>query len=139
MRLSAGQPLTAHVRAVMRSNRRRDTQPELALRRALHASGHRYRVDHAVQAGARRVRIDIAFPRRKIAVFVDGCFWHGCPEHSAPPKTNPGYWGPKIARNIERDKEHDKRLLAAGWTIVRVWAHEPTAAAADRIASLVAG
>ncbi len=91
-----------------------------------------------VPTAGRSPRPDVVFTRRRVAVFVDGCFWHGCPEHAAPPKKNSHYWGPKIARNIERDKEHDERLQAAGWTVVRLWAHEPTAAAADRVASLLA-
>ncbi len=124
--------------ANLRSIRRRDTGPERALRSELHRRGLRFRVDMPVPTAGRSPRPDVVFTRRRVAVFVDGCFWHGCPEHAAPPKKNSHYWGPKIARNIERDKEHDERLQAAGWTVVRLWAHEPTAAAADRVASLLA-
>src|SRR4051812_34004925 len=80
----------------MQSNRRRDTLPELRLRSALHSRGYRFRVDYRVDIGGRRPRPDIAFTRLKLAVFVDGCFWHCCPEHGRPPLSNKGYWGPKL-------------------------------------------
>jgi len=119
----------------MRANRRRDTAPERAIRSELHRRGLRFRVDLRVPvADGRSPRPDIVFTRRRVAVFVDGCFWHGCREHSQPPRQNSGYWGPKIARNIERDREHDQRLASEGWTVIRVWEHEDVRAAADRIA-----
>lgn len=109
----------------MRSIRRRDTRPERLLRSELHRRGFRFRVDFPipVQEG-RSPRADIVFPRQKLAVFVDGCFWHGCTVHSKPPKQNSGYWGPKIARNIERDEETNARLAANGWKVLRLWEHE---------------
>lgn len=111
--------------ATMKANRRRDTKPELALRRLLHAAGYRYRVDYRIDLpGGSRVRPDIVFTKRKVAVFVDGCFWHGCPEHGTRPKTNQGYWGPKLARNVERDRHNTQHLESAGWTVVHVWEHE---------------
>lgn len=109
----------------MRANRRKDTKPELALRRALHAQGCRYRKDYRIDLAGARVRPDIAFPARHIAVFVDGCFWHACPEHGTQPAANTWYWQPKLARNVERDRAADAALAAAGWRVIRVWEHEP--------------
>lgn len=111
-------------RKSMRGNKRRDTKPERALRTLLHAAGLRYRVDRAPLPGVRR-RADVVFGPARVAVFVDGCFWHGCPEHYRPPKTNDGYWSPKIARNIERDREIDAALAEAGWLVHRFWEHDP--------------
>jgi DNA mismatch endonuclease (patch repair protein) len=122
----------------MRGITRRDTKPERALRSALHRRGLRFRVDFPISVEGRSPRPDIVFTRRRVAVFVDGCFWHGCREHSSPPKQNSTYWGPKISRNIERDREHDERLAAAGWTVVRVWEHEDTIGACERIIAAVA-
>src|ERR1700720_953884 len=112
--------------ANMRANRRTDTKPELALRHALHRMGYRYPKDYrlALDSG-RRVRPDIAFTARKVAVFVDGCFWHACPEHGSKPRANEWYWGPKLIRNVERDRVNDAALILAGWTVVRLWEHVP--------------
>ena len=110
--------------ANMRANRRTDTKPELALRRALHKLGYRYRKDYRLDLDGRRVRPDIAFTARRVAVFVDGCFWHACPEHGSKPRANDWYWTPKLARNVERDRVADQTLAAAGWQVVRVWEHE---------------
>jgi len=94
----------------------------------------RFRVDFPVPVvEGRSPRPDVAFTRRRLAVFVDGCFWHGCLEHSSPPKQNDGYWGPKIARNIERDREQDARLALSEWDVIRVWEHDDLVEAADRI------
>jgi DNA mismatch endonuclease, patch repair protein len=110
----------------MRANRRTDTKPELALRRALHQLGYRYRKDYRLDLdGGRRVRPDIAFTGRKVAVFVDGCFWHACPEHGSKPRSNEWYWGPKLIRNVERDRADDAALTLAGWSVVRLWEHVP--------------
>lgn len=119
----------------MVANRGRDITPELAVRRLLHAAGLRYRVDYAPLGGRRRA--DIVFTRRRIAVFIDGCFWHGCPEHATAPKTNAGYWGPKLERNTVRDRETDASLLDAGWLVLRFWEHEPATAVADEILHVV--
>jgi DNA mismatch endonuclease (patch repair protein) len=113
----------------MRANRRTDTKPEMALRRALHRQGLRYRKDYRLDLEGTRVRPDIAFTARRVAVFVDGCFWHVCPEHGTKPAANTWYWGPKLTRNVERDRAADAALVAAGWRVVRVWEHEPLAAA----------
>ncbi len=110
----------------MRAIRRANTKPELALRRALHRRGYRFRKDLRLDlAGGTRVRPDIAFTARRVAVFVDGCFWHACPEHGGKPSVNQAYWGPKLQRNVERDRAADAALAAAGWRVVRVWEHVP--------------
>lgn len=117
----------------------RDTEPELALRRELHRLGLRYRLERQVVPGTRR-RVDIAFGPAKVAVLVDGCFWHGCPDHGTlPAETNRDFWEDKIARNRERDRDTDQRLEAAGWEVIRVWEHEPPDQAADRVAQIVRG
>jgi len=107
----------------MAAIKRADTKPELALRSALHARGRRYRKDLRLDLGAVKPRPDIVFTRARVAVFVDGCFWHCCPEHSKPPSQNTGYWVPKLARNVERDRLYDSALTDAGWTVVRIWEH----------------
>jgi DNA mismatch endonuclease (patch repair protein) len=122
----------------MRSNQRRDTGPERAVRSAAHAAGLRYRVDFGVKpSSGRKIRPDLVFPRRKVAVFVDGCFWHGCPKHGTLPATNRSYWKPKIAENRARDRRHTAALEADGWTVVRVWEHEAPAAAVEKIKKAV--
>ncbi|MGH3443713.1 MAG: very short patch repair endonuclease [Nitriliruptorales bacterium] len=127
---------SAAIRRTMTSTRGRDTRPERAVRSAVHRLGLRYRVDHPPLPELRR-RADMVFPRARVAVFVDGCSWHGCPEHGAVPATNRSYWSDKIARNRERDGDTDTRLLDAGWEPVRVWEHEDPERAAARIARLV--
>ncbi|MFT4086446.1 MAG: very short patch repair endonuclease [Gordonia sp. (in: high G+C Gram-positive bacteria)] len=124
------------VRKSMKANRSRDTGPELRLRSELHRRGLRYFVDRAPIKGVRR-RADVVFPRRKIAVFVDGCFWHGCPEHHTVSKTNADYWKSKVERNRIRDRETDEILRAAGWTVLRSWEHEDASAVADRVEAVV--
>lgn len=119
---------SVQVSARMSRAARRETAPELALRRALHAAGHRYRVVHPVP-GNRRRTIDIAFPKARVAVFVDGCFWHGCPEHGTRPRANGQWWIAKLEANRARDADTDRKLRAAGWQVVRVWEHEDVQAA----------
>lgn len=114
----------------MRANKSRDTKPELALRRLLHSQGLRYRVGLRIDLPSRRVRPDIVFSRRRVAVFVDGCYWHGCPSHGRMPSDPTGYWHQKIARNRERDELVNRALHRAGWTVVRVWEHVPAEQAA---------
>ena len=141
LRIKRAQPggwaSTSAAASIMRANIRRDTTPELSVRRLLHAAGLRYRVDHAPLASQRRRRADIVFTRRRIAVFIDGCFWHGCPEHFVPPKANSDYWGPKIARNRERDSETSAALEHEGWTVLRFWEHEDPREVALSIADAV--
>jgi DNA mismatch endonuclease (patch repair protein) len=128
-------PASAGRSANMKANRRTDTKPELALRAALHAKGYRYRKDFRLDLPLRRVRPDIAFTRRKVAVFVDGCFWHACPDHGSKPKNNDWYWSPKLARNVERDRAADDALAQAGWTVIRLWEHVPLE---DAVAAVIA-
>ena len=116
----------------MRCNRNRDTRPELAVRSAVHALGLRYRVAARPIAGVRR-SADLVFRRRRVAVFVDGCYWHGCPDHFVLPRTNVDYWSAKIGRNRARDAETDALLAEAGWTVIRVWEHEDPRQGADRV------
>lgn len=126
--------------ANMRAIRRTNTKPELALRSALHRRGYRFRKDHRLDLNdGVRVRPDIAFTARKVAVFVDGCFWHVCPEHGRDPAVNEWYWAPKLRRNIERDRAADAALAAAGWLVVRVWEHESLAAAVDAVTAALGG
>ena len=108
----------------MQANRARDTGPELAVRKLLHAAGLRYRVAIQPLAGVRR-RADIVFPARRVAVFIDGCFWHGCPEHGRKEfHRNAAYWTDKIAGNRARDLETNDLLSEAGWHVLRFWEHE---------------
>lgn len=125
----ATDPVTS---ARMSRQRRRDTAPEVALRRELHRRGARFFVDRAPLPGLRR-RADLVFPRRRVAVYVDGCFWHRCPVHATDPKNNAEWWAAKLAGNVSRDRDTDARLAAAGWTVVRVWEHEDPLVAADRV------
>jgi DNA mismatch endonuclease (patch repair protein) len=127
-------PSSPAARRKMLSNRRRDTTPELALRSALHRRGLRFRVDFPVSAGGRSVRPDIVFTRDRLAVYIDGCFWHGCPEHATQPKANAEYWGPKLRANIARDRRATAALEESGWTVLRVWEHVPVE---DAVAAVV--
>ncbi|MAQ19307.1 MAG: very short patch repair endonuclease [Sandaracinus sp.] len=120
----------------MRSVRQKGTSPEVLLRRELHSRGLRYRVQVALLSKPRRVA-DIVFRGPRIAVFVDGCFWHGCPEHATWPKKNAEFWRDKILTNRERDDDTNARLRAEGWEVIRVWSHEDAVDAADRVEALV--
>lgn len=120
------------VRRSMQSNRRRDTGPEISVRRLVHAAGLRYRVDRRPVPDLNR-RADLVFTRARIAVFVDGCFWHGCPDHHTVAKTNASFWAEKVAKNRLRDMETDRLLREAGWFVMRVWEHEDPKSVAKRI------
>ncbi len=120
----------------MRANRGRDTSLELRVRGELHRRGLRYRVDLAPLAGLRS-RADIVFTRRRIAVYLDGCFWHGCPTHGVTPKAHAEFWTQKLARNKQRDAETSRVLTEAGWAVLRFWEHEDTAAVVAAIESAV--
>ncbi|WP_281250140.1 very short patch repair endonuclease [Nonomuraea jiangxiensis] len=121
------------VRKSMKANKGRDTKPELALRRAVHALGLRYRVSIRPSPSVRRTA-DLVFTKTKVAVFLDGCFWHGCPAHHTKAATNADYWAEKVLKNRARDGETDRLLSEAGWTVIRIWEHEDPASSAAGIA-----
>ncbi|HKZ92939.1 MAG TPA: very short patch repair endonuclease [Candidatus Limnocylindrales bacterium] len=108
----------------MRGNRKKDTRPEVLLRAAMHRAGLRYRTYVAIEGGGLRARADVVFPKRRLAVFVDGCFWHGCPEHATKPRTNVDYWEAKLRGNADRDRRVDQALTASGWSVIRIWEHD---------------
>ncbi|MEU9268656.1 very short patch repair endonuclease [Streptomyces sp. NPDC048251] len=128
---------SAAVRASMRGNKSRDTVPEKALRSLLHRRGLRYKVSARPVPELRRTA-DVVFTRARVAVFVDGCFWHGCPEHLRPARTNSDFWFDKIEANRLRDAETDRILAEQGWDVVRIWEHEDMESAAERVAVLIA-
>lgn len=120
----------------MQAIRSRDTQPEILIRRLVHAQGLRYRVSARPISDLRRTA-DMVFRPTKVAVFIDGCYWHGCPEHYVPPRTNSGYWSEKVLRNVQRDRDTDQRLKDAGWLALRFWEHEPSEMCAQRIVATI--
>jgi len=117
--------------------RQKGTDAEVALRRELYRIGLRYRVDYEVLKKPRRVA-DVAFPGLRIVIFVDGCFWHGCPQHASWPKHNVEFWRQKIEANRHRDVDTSERLRSMGWTVLRFWEHESPAEAAEVVAQTVA-
>lgn len=104
----------------------------MALRRELHRRGLRFRVDHSPVVGL-RCRADIVFTKARVAVFVDGCFWHRCPDHGTLPRANGDWWRAKLDLNVARDRRNDESFEAAGWRVIRIWEHEPLFEAADRV------
>ncbi|MFE9804106.1 very short patch repair endonuclease [Streptomyces goshikiensis] len=126
------------VRASMRGNRGKDTVPEVRLRSLIHREGLRYRVSTRPLPDLRRTA-DLVFTKARVAVFVDGCFWHGCPEHHRPATRNSEFWRDKIEVNRSRDEETNRRLADAGWTVIRIWEHEDPEAAAQRLIAVVRG
>jgi DNA mismatch endonuclease (patch repair protein) len=116
-------PTTPAISARMSRQARRDTAPEVALRRELHRRGLRFRVDWPIPGMPRR-RADIAFTRKRVAIFVDGCFWHRCPIHKTPPANNSAWWASKLDMNVRRDRETEAHLQALGWTVLRFWEHD---------------
>ncbi|WP_090599138.1 very short patch repair endonuclease [Mycobacterium lentiflavum] len=120
----------------MRSNKGRDTSPELALRSAVHRLGLRYRVSKRPLPGLRRTA-DLVFNSARVAVFLDGCFWHGCPQHHTVAVTNAKFWSDKVEGNRARDRDTDQRLAEAGWLSIRVWEHENPQQAALRVKQIV--
>ena len=130
-RLPYPNPTSLAARTRMRSNRRVDTKPEVELRSLLHRRGLRFRKDYLIRlSSGRRVYADVAFTKKKVAVFVDGCFWHSCPEHGTTPKSNQDYWIPKLRENVERDRMNDSMLQRDEWLVIRVWEHiDPSEAA----------
>jgi DNA mismatch endonuclease (patch repair protein) len=129
-------PSSPQVSAHLSQVRRRDTAPEMRVRSLLHQRGLRFRVDQPI-AGLPRRRVDIVFPRARVAVFVDGCFWHGCADHCVAPKANAAWWSEKIAANRRRDQETNVALEDLGWTVIRVWEHERPSDAAQEIQTIV--
>jgi DNA mismatch endonuclease (patch repair protein) len=121
----------------MRGNRRVDTNPERVIRSLLHRQGLRFRKNAVLTVDGIRVTADIVFPSKRVAVFIDGCFWHGCPEHGRVPKANAAYWNAKLARNVERDARNTALLRGAGWTVLRHWEHEVAEEVALSIAEVV--
>ncbi|MEW1635763.1 very short patch repair endonuclease [Streptomyces sp. NPDC093801] len=120
----------------MQAIRSRDTKPERVIRQLVHSQGLRYRVAARPLPDLRRTA-DLVFRPAKVAVFIDGCYWHGCPEHYVPPRTNPGYWSDKVARNMARDRDTDQQLERAGWLVLRFWEHERSDVCAATIVSTV--
>ena len=122
----------------MSTLKRRDNDVELAVRRLLHAAGYPYRVHYPVPGLPRRT-IDIAFTRAKVAVFVDGCFWHGCAEHGTQPTSNSIWWAAKLAANADRDRDTSAHLERASWTVVRIWEHESPEGALVQVVDALGG
>lgn len=108
----------------MMSNRRSDTKPEVAFRSMLHRAGMRFRKDRYIKFEQRGVKVDVVFPTQKVAVFIDGCFWHRCPEHATMPTRNYEYWSTKFQRNMDRDRSTNLNLQNLGWQVIRIWEHE---------------
>lgn len=134
--MSMAKPSSPEVSARMSRQASRDTTPEVAVRKLLHAAGYRYRINERVPDMSRRT-IDIAFTRAKVAVMIDGCFWHGCPEHATQPKSNSEWWRVKLDRNVARDVETTEHLTTAGWTVLRFWEHTPAAEVAATVRAAV--
>ncbi|MFD4237082.1 very short patch repair endonuclease [Streptomyces sp. NPDC058542] len=134
--MSTVEPSSPGVSARMSRQASRDTKPEVAVRKLLHAAGYRFRVNARVPDMTRRT-IDIAFTRAKVAVMIDGCFWHGCPVHATQPKSNAQWWREKLDRNMARDRETTEHLTSAGWTVLRFWEHEAPEGAAELVAAAV--
>ena len=125
-------------RRVMQGNKARDTSPELAVRRRLHAAGLRYRVDTRPEPSLRRTA-DIVFSKQRVAVFIDGCYWHACPDHGTVARSNAEYWSTKLAQNAARDADTNQRLRDAGWTVLRFWEHQDPDDVAATVAATVRG
>lgn len=134
--MSTAKPSSPGVSARMSRQASRDTKPEVAVRKLLHASGYRYRVNERVPGMSRRT-IDIAFTRAKVAVLIDGCFWHGCPVHATQPKSNAEWWRAKLERNMARDRETNEHLTEEGWTVLRFWEHEAPGEVAEQVAAAI--
>jgi DNA mismatch endonuclease (patch repair protein) len=132
------QPSSLAASSVMRGNRWRDTSPEVAVRSILHGRGRRFLKRHTIRlAGRRWTQPDAVFTRARVVLFVDGCFWHRCPQHGTSPAANASYWGPKLDRNVLRDRDTDAQLTAMGWVVIRAWEHEHPGEIADRVDAAV--
>lgn len=133
------EPTSPAASAIGKANRRSDTRCEVAVRRGLHRLGFRFRKDRLIRVGEARTKADLVFPTQRLAVFIDGCFWHACPEHFRMPRSNPGYWQPKIAANVARDLRTTAALEADGWTVLRVWEHVEAEDAVATVIDALAG
>lgn len=131
-------PIAAATTKRMAATPGRDNPRERALRSALHRRGLRFRLHRRLLTNSRRT-VDIVFPRARVAVFLDGCFWHGCPSHGSWPKNNADWWREKIEANVARDRDTDRRLQELGWLVMRVWEHEPIDVVADRLERALRG
>lgn len=127
------EPTSANATKIGKANRRSETKCEVLLRSELHRRGLRFRKDLLIRTSELRTHADVAFTRARLAVFVDGCFWHMCPEHAHLPKSNLAYWVPKLEANVARDRRVDESLTAAGWEVLRIWEHVPPSDAADLV------
>lgn len=116
-------PSSQAVSSVMKANKRANTKPEIAIRKGLHRLGYRFRKDYVLRVQGRRCRPDIVFTRKKVAIFVDGCFWHSCPIHGHTPRANVSYWKSKFERNALRDELDTDALKSNGWKVIRIWEH----------------
>lgn len=131
-------PSSEAVTRVMRGNRKADTKLEVRVRSELHRRGLRFRKQHLIVAGPLKVHADVAFPRQRLAVFLDGCFWHCCSRHGNAPNINASYWSIKLARNLDRDRQVGAALKEDGWQVVRIWEHVPVEEAADMVEAALA-
>lgn len=131
------EPTSRAATKIGKANRRTDTRPEVAVRSELHRRGLRFRKNFLLRVGGTRVRPDIVFTRRRVAVFVDGCYWHGCPVHASTPMVNREYWEPKLAANVSRDRRVDDALRDSGWSVIRAWEHESPVDVADRVVTRI--
>lgn len=131
-------PSSQAVTAVMKGNRKIGSKPETQLRSRLHQLGYRFRKNFPIRAGELRVKPDVVFTKKRLAVFVDGCFWHRCPIHGTEPVVNTSYWEPKLMRNVVRDRRVDEALSSAGWQVIRIWEHESVEEAARVVANALA-
>jgi DNA mismatch endonuclease, patch repair protein len=122
----------------MKGNRKVGSKPETQLRSRLHRLGYRFRKNFPIHAGDLRVKPDVVFTKKRLAVFVDGCFWHRCPIHGTEPSVNTSYWEPKLTRNVARDRRVDDALSKAGWRVIRIWEHEPVDDAVRVVATALA-
>lgn len=138
-RLPYPHPTSAAVSKVMRANKKTGSKPEVRVRSLLHRQGFRFRKNHRIDVDGLRVRPDIVFSRARLAVFIDGCFWHRCPNHGFHPRSNTLYWTSKLDRNVERDQAVNRALSTGGWRVVRIWEHVPPDEAAFRIATILTG
>jgi DNA mismatch endonuclease (patch repair protein) len=123
----------------MAAIKRRDTTPEVTLRSALHREGYRFRKDYPIRIDRRLIRPDVAFTKRRLAVFIDGCFWHCCPKHGRRPSVNGDYWSPKLEGNVRRDREQTAALQSAGWTVLRFWEHDDPDSVVSAISDALPG